>query len=328
MNNDELIQEITRRIATGEMDRERVLMQLRPDADIVEPPVQTAIEKGFHLSLSKVLYFFGGLVVLAGIVFLVGQVWEDIGSFGRIGITLILGLVFAGSGSMLFRSKPESRLGGVFHTIAGVLIPGGALVMLDELFVSTGSPWPVVFVFGIMFVWYFALNIYHKHVVLTLFTMINGTIFFYTLTDALLERSMYTTLDVMVYLTMLIGIVYLLLAYSFEETWNRKLVSVLNFFGALALLGASFDRVFDSGFWQILFFIVVALCVSLSVYRKSRAILVVSTLFLIAHFTYITSEYFADSIGWPIALIILGLVFIGLGYASISIHKKYISTTV
>jgi hypothetical protein len=49
-----------------------------------------------------------------------------------------------------------------------------------------------------------------------------------------------------------------------------------------------------------------------------------STGFLIAHVTFITGEYFADSMGWPISLVILGLVFIGLGYASITINKKFI----
>jgi len=58
---------------------------------------------------------------------------------------------------------------------------------------------------------------------------------------------------------------------------------------------------------------------------RSRSILVMSTLFLIAHVSYITGEYFADSLGWPISLVILGFVFIGLGYVSISVNKKYIT---
>lgn len=328
MNNDELIQEMARRIESGELSREVVLTQLQPQANVNGVLSQSDVKNGFHMSLSKVLYFFGGLVVLAGIIFLFGQIWEDIGSFGRIFVTLILGLVFAGFGSILFQSKPESHLGSVFHAIAGFLVPGGAFVTLDELFVSTGSLWPVVAVFGIMFVWYFALNLYHRHAVLTLFTIVNGTIFIYTLVDTILQQSLFDAFDVVIYLTMLIGVVYLLLAYAFQNTWNQKLVGILNFFGVTSLLGAAFDQVFDSGVWQVFFFLLVAGGVLMAIYRKSRSILVMSTLFLIAHFAYITSEYFADSIGWPVALIFLGLIFIGLGYISISINKKYISTTV
>ena len=64
--------------------------------------------------------------------------------------------------------------------------------------------------------------------------------------------------------------------------------------------------------------------VFLSVYMKSRSVLIASTLFLVAHVVYITSEYFADSLGWPISLVLLGFVFIGLGYGSVTINKKYI----
>jgi len=85
--------------------------------------------------------------------------------------------------------------------------------------------------------------------------------------------------------------------------------------------------VFDSELWQFLYFLVIFGGLYLSIYLKSQIILVMSTIFLIAHISYITSEYFADSLGWPISLVILGFIFIGLGYASVNINKKYINST-
>jgi hypothetical protein len=76
--------------------------------------------------------------------------------------------------------------------------------------------------------------------------------------------------------------------------------------------------------WQIFYFPIVLGGLLLSVYMRSPAILAVSTMLLIAHVSYITSEYFADSLGWPISLVILGFAFIALGYASVAINKKYI----
>jgi uncharacterized integral membrane protein len=55
--------------------------------------------------------------------------------------------------------------------------------------------------------------------------------------------------------------------------------------------------------------------------------LALSTIFLLAHVSFITSEYFADSLGWPITLVILGFVFIGLAYFSVTINKKYIKNS-
>ena len=123
---------------------------------------------------------------------------------------------------------------------------------------------------------------------------------------------------------MAIGASYLLLAHAFRSGWNKHLIGALYFFGITGFLGATFSQVFDSVPWQLLYFLIVLGGLFLSVYMRSRSILVMSTLFLIAHVSYITSEYFADSLGWPISLVILGFVFIGLGYASVTINKKYI----
>jgi uncharacterized integral membrane protein len=62
-----------------------------------------------------------------------------------------------------------------------------------------------------------------------------------------------------------------------------------------------------------------------AVLLQSRAILTIGTLFLLIHTTFITGKYFAHTIGWPIALILLGFLFIGLGYWSVSISRKYIT---
>ena len=124
---------------------------------------------------------------------------------------------------------------------------------------------------------------------------------------------------------MVIGLSYILLAYAFRDGWNKPLIGVLNFFGIIGFLGAAFSQVFDSVLWQLFYFILVFGSVYLSIYLKSRNILIISTLFLVAHISYITSEYFANSLGWPISLVFLGFVFIGLGYASVNINKKYIA---
>ena len=121
---------------------------------------------------------------------------------------------------------------------------------------------------------------------------------------------------------MVVGLSYLFLAHSFRSGWNERLVGVFNFFGAVGFLAAAFTRVDNSPLWQFLFFVLTIGGLALAVYLKSRIILIVSILFLVAHFVYITREYFADSDGWPILLVIFGFLLIGLGYVSISINKK------
>jgi len=205
-----------------------------------------------------------------------------------------------------------------------MLIPGGTLVLLSELNVETVSLWPIAISFGVIFIFYLLLNSVFRNAILAFFAIANGTAFIYLLVESIIDGKFYENGDTHAYLTMIIGISYLLLARVFRAGENKKLVGFLYFFGIAGFLGAAFSRVFDSELWQFAYFLVIFAAMFLSVYLKSRSILAIGTLFLIAHVTYITNEYFTDSLGWPLSLVLLGFVFIGFSYASIEINKKYI----
>lgn len=316
MDNEQLLRAVKSKLQSGEMSRTEVEQMLQS--------IPHAEKKGWSFSVTRMLYLIGAAIVVVGIIIFVSQIWEDIGSIGRISITLGLGMLFAALGSMLLKQKPTERIGPVFHVIGGLLIPGGAMVTLTELGRESTQLLPVAITYGIIFVFYLALAQIHKHVVLTFFTIINGTTFVYVLIESLLQNTTYRLEDLYVYLTMVVGTSYILLAHSFKNTWNKDLVGVLCFFGSAAFLGSAISQVSDSVLWQVIYFIFIGAGLYLSIFLKSRAILIVSTIFLIGHISYITSEYFADSLGWPISLVLLGLIFIGLGYSSFRINKKYI----
>lgn len=323
MNKEELLQELSVKISTGEISREEIADSFSIATTTPAPVVQENSKVTTLFSVTKMLYILGAAIVLIGIFIFIFEIWDIIGSIGHISVTLGLGLLIAAIGSMLLKSKPDENIGSVFHFIGGMLIPGGALVTLSEFSVDPVSLWPIAITFGIIFVFYLLLNFVHKNPVLTFFAIANGTAFVYLLVGSIMDRSFPE--DLFAYLTMVMGISYLLLAHAFCDGWNKKLIGALYFFGIIGFLGAAFSQVFDSVLWQLLYFIILTGCLALSVYLKSRIILAVSTLFLIAHVSYITGEYFADSLGWPISLIMLGFVFIGLGYFSFNINKKYIS---
>lgn len=326
MSKEELLQELSVKLNTGEISREDLTRLMGGFLGETREEDGGGIKKFAHFSVTKMLYVLGAAIVVVGIAIFIGQVWEDIGSFGRILVTLGLGLVFAATGSVLLNTKPEEKLGLVFHLIGGVLIPGGALVMLSELSPGIVSLWPVTITFGAIFAFYLLLSFAQKNAVLTFFAIANGTALIYLLMESILDEPFYEHSKLYAYLTMAVGASYLLLAHAFKDGWNKYLVGVLYLFGSAGFLGAAFSRVFDSVPWQMAYFLIVLGGLFLSIYMRSRSILAVSTIFLIAHISYITSKYFADSLGWPIVLIILGFVFIGLGYASLTINKKYIQT--
>jgi hypothetical protein len=326
MNKEELLQEISYKISTGEISREEVISRfgleetVRTDAEVENSKSSSSF------SATKMLYILGAAIVVIGIVIFVHQIWYDISSFGRITLTLGLGYLITIIGSMLLKNEPENTIGSVFHFIGGTLIPWGTYVTLYEL--NLLSDWIVAATFGVIFVFYLLLNLIHKSAILTFFAIANGTLTVYLVLNAIVGGPFDRWAgikDIYQYTTMALGVSYLSLAHAFRGSWNRKLVGFLCFFGSTGFLGASFLQVFDSALWEMLYFIIVIGGIALSVYMRSRSVLVMSTLFLIAHVSYITSEYFANSLGWPISLVVLGFVFIGLGYVSININKKYIA---
>jgi hypothetical protein len=322
MDTETLLRELSSKIKAGTLTRETVLAAIGVPQTVV---ADTGEVHRSRFSLTKILYILGGSIAALGLVFFIAQIWDDIGSLGRIFVTLMMGLVLSGIGSLLLKTKPETKIGEVFQAIAGLLIPGGAMVALNELGHTIDSLWPVTITIGAVFAFYILLNLYHKNIILTFFEIANGTAFIYLLVESMISGPAYQHQDMYAYLTMVVGISYLLLALSFKGGWNARLIGLVNFVGSAGFFGAAFSRVFDSGLWEFLLFVFTVGGMALSIYIKSRAILVVSTLFLIAHFVYITNEYFADSIGWPISLVVLGFLFIGLGYVSISLNKKYIA---
>jgi len=329
MNKEELLRELSLKVNLGEITQEEVKsrVNLVQDLHASRIGVKEKINKAPHFSVTKILYILGAAIVIIGTIIFIVQIWEDLGSFGRIIITLGLGLIITAIGSVLLKQKPSKNIisiGSIFHVIGGVLIPSGALVTINELNVDMSSAWPFAITFGIIFVFYLLLNTVHKNAILTFFAIANGTAFIYFLTEAIIDGPFYRHDDIYAYLTMAIGISYILLATAFRGGRNKVLVRVLYFLGTAGFFGAAFTRVFDSLGWQLLYFILVFVGIFLSIYVKSRIILMVSILYLLAHITYITNEYFADSFGWPISLVILGFIFIGLGYVSVSINQKYI----
>lgn len=331
LSNDQLLDELQRRLEDNELDRSEVqaLLDSIPGEDIVPVSAsgsadrETVSRTAFpEFSLTRLLYIVGGLLVVLGIVYFMSQLWSDLSATLRILITLGTGLVFAGAGSLFLVQEPEKELGNVFHAIGGCLVPGGALVTLDEMFPNVSTTGPVAVTVGLVSLFYLALVIYHRRVVVNFFAFATGTAFLYLLSDSLLPS---VGPDYYAYLTMMIGTSYVLYGVAFTGGWNDRLIPLLYFFGPAGFYGAAYSRLANTQLMELLFPFLAFGGLALSVVTlKSRIALTISTLAVISYVIYLTREYFADSIGWPVALIILGFIVIGLGYLSVNLNRRYL----
>ncbi len=90
-----------------------------------------------HLSVSQVLLFLGGLVVvLAGITF-IGTNWSQWGYVGRILAILLPMLICYGAGAPMFFSREHKKEGAVFLFIGSLLFPIFLTVTFLELKIFT-----------------------------------------------------------------------------------------------------------------------------------------------------------------------------------------------
>lgn len=321
MNKQELLNELARQLATneiGDAEVRQLLNDFDESASSTKPSLIPAT------LITRLLFIVGAIFITLGVIYLVSQLWDDLNTFSRISITLGLGIIFAGVGSWFLIEEAEREIGNVFHAIGGFMVPGGALITLDEMGTSFDSSWPITLTIGMVFLFYLILTALHKRVVLNFFCFANGTALAYLLLDSLVPTASGDLYD---YLTMCIGASYLTYAHLFREDWNAKLVPLLLFFGAVGFYGAGIAQITDSLLMEMVypFLAFGGMVLSVSVLH-SRIALTISTFAVIAYIIYFTAEYFADSIGWPVALILLGFTIIGIGYFSIKLNRKYLKT--
>ena len=79
----------------------------------------------------------------------------------------------------------------------------------------------------------------------------------------------------------------------------------------------------QDAFWELIYPVIIFGALFTSVYIKSKSVLTMGTIFLMIYILKITAEYFSTGLGWPLALVIAGLMMIGAGYMSITIKAKY-----
>ncbi len=122
---------------------------------------------------------------------------------------------------------------------------------------------------------------------------------------------------------LLMGATMLLTAIGVDRTGHREITPVWYLFGATAFLYGTFDVLRRTPF-EIAFLAAAAGFVYLSVVVHSRTLLFVATLGILAYTGWFTGEHFADSVGWPIALIAFGIFMIGLSALAFRIDRLYV----
>lgn len=280
-------------------------------------------------NMVNVFYAIGAIIVLVGAAILIGQYWNDIGFFGRISVTL--GLSFVTYFSAFILNKPTQRiLSEVMFTMSCGLAPVGIYVLLNEGGINYAWPYTMFTAIGLMLIYGFAYFATKRNI-LVLITIGFATWAYYTLLVHVFTFN-YFDFEFLKWSTMLLGFSYILMGEGYkaaavavdpaDEKEKKSISGLLLALGTFAILGSG---IFIGGIFDLFYILFIFAAFYGSVYLKNRSMLMNGALFLMIHIGKLTSKYFADSIGWPVALMIVGFMVIGVGYMTYYLNKKYIS---
>lgn len=323
MNKQELLQGITTLSKERQVTREEVMSAYDAGVAVDAPSHPQA-----RFGLAEIMNYLGGGIVAIGIGIFLSENWDALNTFTRILSTLGAGVLAYSIGVMF--SKQESRifLGQAFHLIAAVVIPIGLFVVLDEMGADT-SGWGIIsLIMSALFVLYLASYRMFRENIFLLASIVFGTGLFLSVTGWLSERSaLFLDGDLSSYQFLVIGLAYMLLGYGFVGKSMASLTRYLYPFGLLFFLVATFSlggyAPDQNLFWEIIFPGLSLGAVFLSLSLRSRAFLIIGTAALIIYIFKITGEYFADSLGWPLALILAGFGMIAVGSLFVRLNKRY-----
>jgi hypothetical protein len=266
--------------------------------------------------LTRLLAYLGALFVFAGIVIFVAMQWDAMGSLARVIATLGSGVaLFAMAFAAASTARFEKAATPLF-LIAAVLQPVGILVAIDEY--SSGGDWrhAVLAATGVLLaqqLWSFLAT---GRTSLLFTSLAFGAGFAATAMDLIGLPGGLTALVVGASLTSL--------SMGIDKTPHADITPFWYLVGSGTLLAGLFEQVADRAMEPVF---LGAACgiVYLSTYVKSRSLLAIGTVAILGYIGYFTERHFVDVAGWPLALIALGIVMIGLSAAALRINQRYIA---
>ncbi|HEX6314683.1 MAG TPA: hypothetical protein VFZ73_07475 [Gemmatimonadaceae bacterium] len=236
-------------------------------------------------------------------------------SAARVVITLGSGMAACVLAVLASRDERFEKAVPPLFLIAAALEPAGLLVAFNEFGSGGDARWAAFTTAGVVGFQFAALFGALRQSMLLFLAVFFGVLFWWTGFDLLgMDEAV---------MAMALGGSLMLAAIGVDRTPHAVITPPWFLFGGIAFLYGLFDVVGDTPF-EILFMLTARGFVYLSAAIQSRTLLIVATAAILAYTAWFTGEHFADSIGWPLALVMFGLLMIGMSALAFRIDRRYI----
>lgn len=265
--------------------------------------------------LSKLFGYIGGIFVFAGIGVFMSMYWDDFGSAARVIVTLGVGLVAFIMGLVCLYDKRYEKAATPLFLIASILQPTGILVMLQEYSSGGDARHGLIYMSAYMLIQQGATFWAKRLSVLAFSAILFGCILLANLFDVWNWDGEL--------IGMVIGVSLICVAYALQQSKHMAIAPFWYFVGGVILMWSVFEAVENTPL-ELLYLGLSALMIFLSTHVRSRALLGVGTLAMLIYIGYYTAKHFANTLGWPIALVVIGVALIALSSLAVRLNNKYI----
>ena len=121
--------------------------------------------------------------------------------------------------------------------------------------------------------------------------------------------------------SLITGICVMSAAYGLHKQERYPRLTALGYFaGSIMVYAGLFDLVENTPF-ELFYLAVTASVLYACLVLQSRALLLTTVLAMLSFIGYYSAEYFSDSLGWPITLVLMGVAFLGVGAIAIKVKR-------
>jgi hypothetical protein len=122
--------------------------------------------------------------------------------------------------------------------------------------------------------------------------------------------------------SLIVGVSAIFTAYGLQKAERySRLAGIGYFIGSIMAYAGLFDLVHDKSI-ELLYLAVTASMLYACVVLQSRALLFTTVIAMLGFIGFYTTKHFANSLGWPVTLVLMGVAFLGVGTLAIRVRRQ------
>jgi hypothetical protein len=281
------------------------------------------------LTPGLVLLFIGGILVLSAVIMLLAQSWKELGEAGRAAVGLLPTLaLFGWAGYLKARAPSQRSTAALLAFFACLLTPLALWLLVDAL--TGGGPGDHISKDTAVFVALLTLAVHvgalaaFRSPLLTLPYPLSAL--WLAIQAAVLATGPSGGAGPAGAALILAGVLLMAAGYAAAASGRPTYAAMPDLFGSLALMSGLTTLGADGHKpgWELLMAAGSLGFVAASVWRRNQRYLLTGALFTIISVFDLGFEYFEDTAGLPVTLIVCGLLSMGVGFAVQRVRKEYL----